>query len=337
MVSEENVSLKKYNTFGLDYKADRIIHVSDEAEIRNICRSHASERHFILGGGSNLLFTRDYDGTIIHHSGTGIKIEKTDPGSVLVTVEAGLNWDLFVEWTVKNELYGLENLSLIPGNVGASPVQNIGAYGAEVSDYIEKVEAIRISDGKKVLFGNNECGFDYRYSIFKGEEKGRYIVTQIHFRLGKSPSFILDYGTVKEEALKMGKISQENIRQAVINIRRSKLPDPAVTGNAGSFFKNPVVPVTIVEEIKQNFPAIPVYPEKSGFLKIAAGWLIEQCGLKGTRSGDAGVHEKQALVIINYGKATGKEIYELSELVRNKVRETFGISLEREVEIVGST
>lgn len=337
MLTEENVSLKKYNTFGLDYRADRIIYPENDSEIRAICPViRANSPYLILGGGSNLLFTGDFRGTLIHPVIGGITVVNSDSVSVVISAGAGINWDNLVGWTVKNGFYGLENLSLIPGNVGASPVQNIGAYGTEIRDIVEKVETVRLSDGRLVAFSNGECGFAYRYSIFKGPEKGNYLVTRVHFRLSIKPKLKLDYGSVREEVKKLGDESLVNVRQAVINIRSSKLPDPAKTGNAGSFFKNPVVPGHVAEALKKEYPLIPMYPERPGFIKIAAGWLIEQCGWKGKRSGDAGVHDKQALVIVNYGNATGREIFELSESIRTSVKAKFGIDLEREVEIAGS-
>lgn len=337
MLFEENASLKKYNTFGLDYKASRIYHPGDESEIIQILPDIDYSRSIlILGGGSNLLFTGDFNGALIHPVIGGIKAEYSEGDSVIVSAGSGINWDNFVEWTIRNGFYGLENLSLIPGNVGASPVQNIGAYGAEIRDSIVKVDTVRVPDGKRVTFTNEECGFAYRYSIFKGPEKGRYIVTRVHFRLSRAPRLILGYGSVKEEAEKLGELTPENIRNAVISIRRSKLPDPEITGNAGSFFKNPVVENSFAGKLKIQYPHIPVYPEKPGYTKIAAGWLIEQCGWKGKKAGEAGVHDKQALVIVNYGDATGKDIYELSESVRASVKIKFGINLDREVEVVGS-
>lgn len=335
MKTEEHISLKKYNTFGLDYTARRIIHPGNEDETLDaISKLSGDEPFLILGGGSNLLFTGDYPGTLIHPVTGEIKIVSEDLDSVVVSAGAGINWDDLVEWTVKNGFYGLENLSLIPGNVGASPVQNIGAYGTEVRDCIEMVEAVSISESKVVSFSNAECGFAYRYSIFKGPEKGRYIVTRVHFRLAKKCRFNLDYGSVRDEVVKLGEVTAENVRHAVINIRRNKLPDPDVIGNAGSFFKNPLVSDSIAAELKKTYPLLPSFPGNDGQVKLAAGWLIEQCGWKGRRMGDAGVHERQALVLVNHGNASGVDIFALSELVKKSVKEKFGIELEPEVEIV---
>jgi len=337
MLIEENISLKPYNTFGLDYRADRIIHLHDDSEIRSVSKKLQDDLPFmILGGGSNLLFTGDFGGTMLHPVIGGIRILKSDYNSVIISAGSGIKWDNLVAWTVENGFYGLENLSLIPGNVGAAPVQNIGAYGTEIRNSIERVETIRLSDGQQVFFNNDECGFAYRFSIFKGPEKGKYIVTRVFFRLRTTVSLNLDYASVNEEVKKLGEVSLKNVRQAIINIRKNKLPDPEVIGNAGSFFKNPVVPLDTAEKFIKEYPLIPLYPDKTGFKKIAAGWLIQQCGLKGKNYGDAGIHEKQALVLVNYGKATGLDIFKLSELARISVKEKFGIDLEREVEIVGS-
>lgn len=338
MKIEEDISLKKYNTFGLDYTAKRIIHTENENDtVKALAGLAPNEPLLVLGGGSNLLFTGDYKGTLLHPVNGGIKIEPDDQDSVIVSAGAGINWDNLVEWTVKNGLYGLENLSLIPGNVGASPVQNIGAYGTEVKDCVELVETIRISDGRMVRFSNEECGFAYRYSVFKGHEKGRYLVTRVHFRLTRKPRLNLDYGSVKDEVARLGDETLTNVRLAVISIRRNKLPDPEIIGNAGSFFKNPVVSEAFSMRLKKDHPLAPSYPDSNGRVKLAAGWLIEQCGWKGKRVGDAGVHEKQALVLVNHGNASGKDICNLAEMIRKSVRDKFGIDLEHEVEIVRST
>jgi UDP-N-acetylmuramate dehydrogenase len=262
-----------------------------------------------------------------------ISIEKSEGDYVIVSAGAGVNWDDLVEWTVEHNLYGLENLSFIPGTVGASPVQNIGAYGAEIKDYIEKVETISTADFTRKTFGRDDCGFGYRYSIFKGSEKGKYLVTQVSFRLFSSPVFNLEYSALRDE-LRSNKITLREVREAVISIRKRKLPDPEVTGNAGSFFKNPVIPAADATILKVKNPAVPLYADAPGFTKVAAGWLIEQCGWKGRKSGNAAVHEKQALVLINCGNATGQEILSLSEEIKVSVQEKFGIKLEREVEVI---
>jgi UDP-N-acetylmuramate dehydrogenase len=336
----KNVSLKKYNTFGLDYMADCMIHLKTEKEATTFFKSDKSGRKpfLILGSGSNLLFTSDFKGTILYPEMKGMRIEERDRGNgnIIVSSGAGVSWDDFVEWTVNKGFGGLENLSLIPGKVGATPVQNIGAYGVEVKDLILKVSTINTSDGSIRVFTQNECEFGYRNSIFKKQEKGKYLVTMVYYNLKTNPLLNLEYDSLKEEVNRIGTFTLQNVRQAVINIRRSKLPDPEITGNAGSFFKNPIVTESLASEMKNNYSAMPLYEDKKGFMKLAAGWLIEQCGWKGKRIGDAGVHDKQALVLINYGKATGKEIYDLSEQIKKSVYEKFGVRLEREVEVVGA-
>jgi len=331
-----NVSLKKYNTFGLDCNADYFVPVKSEDEAIALLKKRTSlkEPLFILGGGSNLLFTRNFHGTIIHPEIEGIEIADQKPGYVIVSSGAGVIWDDLVKWAVDKEYCGLENLSLIPGMVGATPVQNIGAYGAEVRETIEKVSAIALKDGSVREFNNEECLFGYRNSIFKGELKGKYLVTNVSFRLMTDPSLNTVYGSLKEEIEKLGPVSLNTVRQAVINIRTNKLPDPAIIGNAGSFFKNPVVSRSTAEVLSKNWPKLPYYTDPSGDKKIAAGWLIDQCGWKGKRIGDAGVHEKQALVLVNWGKATGEDILKLSEEIKMSVSEKFGIKLEREVEVI---
>jgi UDP-N-acetylmuramate dehydrogenase len=290
----------------------------------------------VIGGGSNLLFTGDYPGTLLHSEIEGITVEETHPGHVIVSAGAGVSWDKFVEWCVYCGFGGIENLSLIPGSVGASAVQNIGAYGVEVKDTIVKVRAVSIETGLISEFNLQDCRFGYRNSIFKSEVKGKYLITKIYFRLTTNPMLNLSYGSLKEETVTPGGASLLSVRETIINIRRSKLPDPENIGSAGSFFKNPVVSKLEGESLKKNYNGMPVYEDISGGLKLAAGWLIDMCGWKGKRIGDAGVHDKQALVLVNYGKASGKDIYFLSEEIKKSVYEKFGVMLEREVEIVGA-
>lgn len=335
----KNIPLGKYNTFGLNYIAEFMIQIKTEEEATDIFHRNNTLKKplLILGGGSNILFTSDYDGTILYPQTGGMKIEteEADNGYVIVSAGAGVNWDDFVAWSVNKGFGGVENLSLIPGKVGATPVQNIGAYGVEVKDYIDSVKTINISDGSIRVFSNDECAFGYRNSIFKNSEKGKYLITRVYYRLSVKPSLNLSYESLKDEVSKLGKTTLKNVRQGVINIRRNKLPDPEITGNAGSFFKNPVVKSSVAELLQNKFPGMPVYKDKEGYIKLASGWLIDQCGWKGKRYGDAGVHDKQALVLVNYGKATGKEIYSLSQEIQKSVLDKFGISLEREVEVVG--
>jgi UDP-N-acetylmuramate dehydrogenase len=336
MKVSRNISLKEANTFSLEYNADTVIDITSEDEASQLFRKGDVLKRplLVLGGGSNILFTGDFKGTIIRPLIEGIKVEKEDGDLIIVSAGAGEKWDHLVDWCVKRELCGLENLSLIPGNVGATPVQNIGAYGIEVKDVIERVETISISDGSARSFNKRECLFGYRSSIFKNELKGKYLITRVQFRLSKIFTPNLGYGSLKDEAEKRGNLTLENIRNSVIDIRRSKLPDPEVTGNAGSFFKNPIVSISESDKLKLSYPLLPVYYDAEGFVKLAAGWLIEHCGWKGVRRGDAGVHDKQALVLVNHGKSSGTDIYNLSEEIKYSVKEKFGIDLECEVEII---
>jgi UDP-N-acetylmuramate dehydrogenase len=334
----ENISLRKYNTFGINIKADRMITFKmEENATRFFRQQNGQEGNFlIVGGGSNILFTDDFHGTIIHPDLEGINVEEKKNDYVIVSCGAGVVWDKLVELTVNYGFGGLENLSLIPGLVGATPIQNIGAYGKEVRDTIEKVRAVSLLDGSIREFTNAECRFGYRDSVFKNELKGKYFITKVYYRLSTKPQLTLEYGSLKEEAGKLGATSLLNVREIVINTRRSKLPDPAQIGNAGSFFKNPVVNDSFADSLKSEYPGLPVFRDHLGCTKLAAGWLIEQCGWKGKRVGDAGVHDKQALVIVNHGNAKGREIFDLSEQIKRSVLEKFGITLDREVEVVGA-
>jgi len=336
MIIRGNISLKKYNSFGLDYKARYLVQVKTEKEAVALFNGsiHLKGPLLIIGGGNNILFTSDYSGTIIIPGLKGIRTEEKNDEYVIISAGAGVLWDDLVGWSVAKGYGGLENLSLIPGLVGAAPVQNIGAYGVEAKETIVKVKTISTHDGSVCFFANDECGFGYRNSIFKNSEKGNFLVTRVYFRLKVNPVPDLSYGTLKDEVIKLGEPTLKNMRQSVINIRRSKLPDPAVFGNAGSFFKNPVVGNALADNLKKRFPGLPCYNDSPGKIKLAAGWMIDQCGWKGKRIGDAGVHEKQALVLVNYGKATGKEIFDISEKIKLSVFEKYGISLEREVEII---
>ena len=332
----ENISLKKFNTFGINVRADHLAAFKLEDNAAHFFKQHrgTEQNYLVLGGGSNILFTEDFHGTIIHPEMEGIAMEGKKGADIIISAGAGVLWDKLVESTVKNGLGGLENLSLIPGRVGAVAVQNIGAYGCEVKDVIEKVRAISLADGTIREFTASECKFGYRDSVFKNELKGRYLITKILFRLSTRPKLCLEYGSLRDELSKMGSTSLDNIRKIVISTRQAKLPDTDQIGNAGSFFKNPVVSEEVLKNIQKNYPKMPVFRDRLGGVKIPAGWLIEQCGWKGKRIGDAGVHEKQALVIVNHGNATGRELFDLSEKVRKSVGDTFGIDLEREVEVI---
>lgn len=331
-----NFQLREYNTFGLPSVATGFFSFKTENELLELIRSGylSDKKILILGGGSNILFTGNFDGIVMHPETTGITLEEKSADSVVVSAGAGIIWDDFVGWCVSNGFSGVENLSLIPGRVGASPVQNIGAYGVEAGDIITRVRFITLPEGKVVELEGKECLFGYRDSIFKHELKGKGIVTRVWYRLSLNPELNTSYGDVAAETMLLGGASLKNIRQAIINIRRRKLPDPAETGNAGSFFKNPVVSAKELSSILSRFPDIPHYDLPDGSAKIAAGWLIDRCGWKGYREGDAGVHPRQALVLVNYGGATGKDITSLSEKIKTSVNERFGIRLSAEVEII---
>lgn len=335
MIVEQHTSLLDLNTFHIRASANRFIRISEAEQLRDFLKSSAGEEYLVLGGGSNILFTRDVKGAVLKMDIRGISLVKEDDQHVYVRAGAGENWHSLVLYTISRNWGGLENLSLIPGSVGAAPIQNIGAYGVELKDVFFELEAYdRVAD-RVYSFGLNDCAFGYRDSFFKSAGKGRYIILQVTLMLRKHPALNTGYGAIREELQKMGvsKPSIQTISQAVINIRRSKLPDPAEIGNAGSFFKNPVVSHATFESLSKTHPDMPVYPHGEGAVKLAAGWLIEQCGWKGYRKGDAGVHQRQALVLVNYGQATGEEIFNLSEEIIASVKKQFGISLEREVNI----
>jgi UDP-N-acetylmuramate dehydrogenase len=290
-------------------------------------------KKLVIGGGSNILFTCDFDGLVIYPAIKGKTIIHKNEDEVLVRVGSGENWDEFVEWTINNSFAGLENLSLIPGTVGACPIQNIGAYGVEVSELIEKVEAIEFKTGIIRKFSSQECKFGYRNSVFKKELKDQFIITAVYFKLNLKPEFKTHYGSIQEELQKYGELNLVNIRRAIIDIRQSKLPDPEIIPNAGSFFKNPVIPLKQAELLKSKFPGIVCYKAEEGFEKIAAGWMIDFLGWKGKTHKGAGVHEKQALVLVNKQNATGNDIIELATKIKESVYQTFGLDLEFEVNI----
>ncbi|HSB93648.1 MAG TPA: UDP-N-acetylmuramate dehydrogenase [Flavitalea sp.] len=334
MQIQENIPLRQYNTFRIEAIA-RHFAVIESVEDLDEATGLAYDQLLILGGGSNLLITRDVDGLVLKNNIKGItKVRETD-STVILTVGAGENWHRFVESCIAANLGGVENLSLIPGNTGASPMQNIGAYGVEIKDVFEELEAYDLHDRVIRKFTRSDCEFGYRESVFKNRYRNRFVILNVSFRLSKLPTFNISYGAIGDELEKMGvtKLSLRAVSQAVINIRSSKLPDPAVIGNAGSFFKNPVVSAEKFEELKVDFPAIPSYPAGIN-VKLAAGWLVEQCGWKGFRRGDAGCHAKQALVLVNHGTATGMDILQLSEEIIQSVLNRFGIELEREVNII---
>lgn len=338
MEFKENYSLKNLNTFGINAYCRYFTEFNTIDNVREILEHQISKTHqkLILGGGSNILFTKDFNGLVLKNNISGIEKIKEDPHHVYIKAGAGVNWHSFVMYCIENDLAGVENLSLIPGNVGASPMQNIGAYGVEVKDVIESVHGIFMDDLSDFSLTNSACQFAYRESIFKHELKNKAIITHVVYRLNKTPKFNTSYGAIEQELDKMGikDLSIKAISDAVCNIRKSKLPNPAEIGNAGSFFKNPAVDKTTFEKLKNHFKDIPNYPQADGSIKIAAGWLIEQCGWKGFRKGDYGVHKLQALVLVNYGNAKGEDIYRLSEDILQSVKNKFGITLEREVNII---
>ncbi len=333
----ENYSLKSHNTFGVEARCRYFFEFTEPEDLETFIQSDETWKelpHFILGGGSNVLFKRDFEGLVIHPNIPGIFKVKEDRQNIWFEVGAGEVWDDFVKYCVDYEMGGVENLSLIPGLVGAAPVQNIGAYGQEVSNVIELVKGYDLQQKLPLEFRADACEFAYRDSLFKRDLKNRFIITSVVFRLEKFPEFNLKYGQVEEKVKELGEINLQNIRKAVIDIRSFKLPDVNELGNAGSFFKNPVVKTEVAEKIRAQFPDVPVYPVNENEVKLAAGWLIEKAGWKGMREGQVGVHEKQALVLVNYGNATGKEIYDFSEKILDSVFEKFGIQLEREVNCV---
>lgn len=327
----------EHNTFGIDARAERFVEYASVDELVDFVRSESKNEClplFHIGGGSNLLFIRDFCGTLLHSAIRGI--ERVDDGvgeNVYVRVGAGEVWDDFVEYAVAHGWYGIENLSLIPGEVGASAVQNIGAYGVEAKDFIVSVETVSLIDGTKRVFDNAECEYGYRTSVFKTKLKGAYAVTHVVFRLSCEFRPLLTYGNVSACLPEGEDVTPQLLRRTIINIRESKLPDPKVQGNAGSFFMNPVVSQDKFEKIRAEYPNMPYYEQGNG-VKIPAGWMIEQCGWKGKSLGRAGVHDRQALVLVNLGGATGEEVLELCDAVRKSVKEKFGVEIHPEVNVV---
>ena len=335
MQIHEDFSLLSYNTFRIDVKARYFSTFSNTDELSEHTTHDSRFTTFILGGGSNILFTKDHNGAILKNEIKGIELQHEDADHVYVKVGAGENWHQFVLHCIDHNWAGVENLSLIPGNVGASPIQNIGAYGVELDEVFWSLEAFHLSERKIHTFTATDCEFGYRDSVFKNKYKDEFAILSVTFQLKKKPTYHIGYGAITEELEKMGvkDLSIKAVSQAVINIRSSKLPDPQKIPNAGSFFKNPEVSTEKYEALKTEFPNIVAYPLVKETIKLAAGWMIEQCGWKGYRKGDAGCHAKQALVLVNYGNATGKEIYDLSEEILQSVKEKFGVLLEREVNI----
>lgn len=337
MLSGVKQSILPYTTFGVNAAANRIIECETEGALREALL-HAEQPIMVLGGGSNILFTSNWPGTLIVNRIGGIRVILENESYVNVEAGAGVNWHDFVLFCLQNDWGGIENLSLIPGSLGAGPMQNIGAYGVELKDVFHSLDAMDRKTGQERTFSGMACEFGYRDSIFKRELKDRFVITRVRLQLTKAGYHQIktDYGAIQHELTKSGITAPtiQDVSRAVIAIRESKLPNPAELGNAGSFFKNPIIPESLAEQIAEKYPDMPSYPAEEGWKKLAAGWLIEKCGWKGRRVGQCGVHEKQALVLVNYGRATGSEIYALSELILNDVQEKFGVKLEREVNIV---
>ena len=338
MQIRENISLRPFNTFGINAIARYFAAFTTKASLEEMLNIALPSQPspFILGGGSNILLTKDIDGLVLKNEIGGIEVVDEDADLVYVKAGAGVNWHQLVMYCVDKGFAGMENLSLIWGSVGASPMQNIGAYGVEVKDIFHRLEAFHVKDKVWKIFSAEECRFGYRESIFKRELKGQFIIVSVTFRLNKTPVFQTSYGAIQQELEKMGvqELSLKAISQAVINIRSSKLPDPTTVGNAGSFFKNPLVDKSSFYSLQEKYPDIPFFPVDEFQVKVPAGWLIEQCGWKGYRLKDAGCYPKQALVLVNYGQANGREIFTLSEEILQSVKKRFGIALEREVNII---
>jgi UDP-N-acetylmuramate dehydrogenase len=336
---EENINLKPYNTFGIEANARYFSKISTEEELEELLSSevYKNERHLILGGGSNILFTKDFDGLIIKVDLQGIKQQEETDDTIDLNVKSGELWHNLVLYCVQQNLGGIENLSLIPGTVGAAPIQNIGAYGIEVKEVIQKVEAINLLTGKRKSFTNAECMFGYRESIFKHELREKYFISSVTLTVTKKNHLLnTSYGAIQDtlKAMQVTEPTIKNISGAVIHIRKTKLPDPTIIGNAGSFFKNPTITLLQYEQLKKPYSEIPGYPSVNQSVKVPAGWLIEQCGWKGKRVNNIGVHAQQALVLVNYGNGKGSEIFQLAKNILTSVKEKFDITLTTEVNIV---
>lgn len=330
---ERHFSLKNYNSFGIEVETEFFAAISNEAELIEVLKSNGNKPFRVLGGGSNVLLTEDYKGLTLVMQNKGISILEETASHVLIEVQAGENWHELVLWALENDFGGIENLALIPGSVGAAPIQNIGAYGVELSSVFHRCKALDLESLSFNEFDKAACEFDYRSSVFKTRLKGKTIITRVQFKLSKkNHQTHTQYGTL-QASLQGKEMSIQNIAASVIAIRKSKLPDPAQIGNSGSFFKNPVIPVNQFKQLQENYPEIPHYPDTAEKIKIPAGWLIEKLGYKGKRFGDAGVHEKQALVLVNYGNAKGVELLNLAQQIQEQVLQNFGVQLEVEVNI----
>jgi len=335
MTIQNNISLKPYNTFGIEAKAKSFLTISNEEELKNILKK--KQAIFILGGGSNMLLTRDIEELVIHVNIKGICIEREDDDFVWITAKAGENWHEFVLWCLEQNYGGIENLSLIPGNVGTTPIQNIGAYGVEIKDVMDTCEAMHVKTQETKVFTNKDCQFEYRESIFKKGLRNQYIITSVTFKLTKRNHILkTSYGAIETELLHQNITNPtiKNISNAVIAIRQSKLPNPKELGNSGSFFKNPIIPKAQYNKVVQRFPDLPHYIVSDDLVKVPAGWLIEQAGFKGKRFGNAGIHKNQALVLVNYGNATGKEVAAIAKNIQQTILQKFDIMIEAEVNII---
>ena len=328
------ISLRTRNSFGVDQQAARLVEFETPEDLRTFFAAGIPEKWMVLAGGNNILFTGDYDGVLLTPVARRIALLSDDGEEVRVRVDAGVEWDDLVEWAVQRGLWGIENLALTPGKAGAAPVQNIGAYGCEAKDAIRRVEMYCVETGAMLTLDAAHCGFGYRESVFKHDLKGKVIITAVEIALSHTPRPRLGYGDVEREVEARGGVTLRNIREAICSIRRAKLPDPAVLGNAGSFFKNPVVEASVAENLLKTYPEMPHYPAPEGRVKLAAGWLIDRAGMKGRREGAVGVHERQALVLVNHGGATGGEVIAFAHKVQERVREKFGIEIDTEVNIL---
>ena len=337
MKIQQNISLKPFNTFGIDVNAKAFCNITSVEQLSECLMQNHEDKLFILGGGSNMLLTKDIESLVIHINLKGISIVEENENSVIVKTMAGENWHEFVLWTLKHNFGGVENLSLIPGNIGTAPIQNIGAYGVELKDVFVSCEAIDVESQKSKIYSKKDCNFNYRESIFKQQLKGKCIITSVNLKLTKKNHKLhLDYGAIKSQLELAEKTNPtiQDVSDAVISIRQSKLPDPNKIGNSGSFFKNPVISVIDFNELKVNFPDAPSYQVSETEIKVPAGWLIEKAGFKGKRFNDYGVHHKQALVLVNYGGANGSDIHKLALLIKATVKRIFNIDIETEVNII---
>ncbi|OEK09005.1 UDP-N-acetylenolpyruvoylglucosamine reductase [Flavivirga aquatica] len=337
MQIKDNISLKPYNTFGIDVKAKHFVSVSNIEDLKPIVLLQKYANKLILGGGSNMLLTKDFDGLVIHINLKGIEIVSENKDTVIVKANAGENWHEFVLWCIDNDYGGIENLSLIPGNIGTAPIQNIGAYGIELKDIFESCTAISLETNELSIFSKTDCNFGYRNSIFKQHAKGKFIITSVNFKLTKrNHKLSINYGSIASqlESMQITNPSIKDVSKAVIAIRESKLPNPKDIGNSGSFFKNPIIPKNHFDKLIKNFKDLPSYPISDKEVKIPAGWLIEKSGFKGKQFGNYGVHKNQALVLVNYGNAMGSDILNLSKLIQKTIKRLFDISIEAEVNIL---